>query len=292
VHGGPFANIAHGCNSVVATKMALGHADWVVTEAGFAFDLGAEKFFDIKCRNAGLDTAAVVLVATVRALKRHGGVVKADLGKTDPAAVERGLANLEKHIESVHHFGETVIVALNRFHTDAPEEIAMVRGLCERLGVAFAESDHFARGGEGAQELARTVMAHAKPAGAKPFTPLYDLSDPVKTKLEKIATKMYGARGVVFAAAAEKDLKTIDKLGFAGLPICMAKTQSSLSDNAALINRPRDFDVTVRGIVIAAGAGYLVPLLGEMVRMPGLGASPQALRMDFVDGKVVGLLGG
>ncbi len=291
VHGGPFANIAHGCNSVVATKMALAHADWVITEAGFAFDLGAEKFFDIKCRSAGLDTAAVVLVATIRALKRHGGIAKADLGKTDPAAVERGLANLEKHIESVHAFGEKAIVALNRFGTDTPEEIATVEALCRRLGVAFAASDHFARGGEGAKGLAEAVMANAK-RGGPPYRPLYELSDPVKVKLEKIATQMYGARGVVYTAAAEKDLKTVERLGFSGLPLCVAKTQSSLSDNATLVNRPRDFDVTVRNVVIAAGAGYLVPLLGEMVRMPGLGASPQALRMDLVDGKVVGLLGG
>ncbi|MEO8503745.1 MAG: formate--tetrahydrofolate ligase [Acidobacteriota bacterium] len=291
VHGGPFANIAHGCNSVLATRMALAHADWAVTEAGFAFDLGAEKFFDIKCRGAGLDTAAVVLVATVRALKRHGGVAKADLGKEDPAAVERGLANLEKHIESVRAFEETAIVALNKFHTDTAEEIAMVRGLCERLGVPFAEADHFARGGAGAVDLARTVMEHAEKV-SKPFRPLYELADPVKTKLENIATRMYGARKVLYTAAAEKDLKTVERLGYSGLPLCVAKTQSSLSDNSSLINRPRDFDVTVRNVVIAAGAGYLVPLLGEMVRMPGLGASPQALRMDLVDGKVVGLLGG
>jgi formate--tetrahydrofolate ligase len=292
VHGGPFANIAHGCNSVVATKMAMAHADWTVTEAGFAFDLGAEKFFDIKCRAAGLDTAAVVLVATVRALKRHGGIAKADLGKTDPDAVVRGLANLEKHIESVRIFGEQPIVALNRFHTDTPEEIAAVEGLCTRLGVPFAASDHFARGGEGARGLAEIVLAHAKPAGGARYRPLYALDEPVKTKIEKIATQMYGARGVAFTASAEKDLKTIDRLGFSALPICVAKTQSSLSDNPALINRPRDFEVTVRNLVIAAGAGYIVPLLGEMVRMPGLGASPQALRMDLVDGKVVGLLGG
>ena len=194
VHGGPFANIAHGCNSVLATRMALWHADWAVTEAGFAFDLGAEKFFDIKCRGAGLDTAAVVLVATVRALKRHGGVAKADLAKEDPAAVERGLANLEKHIESVRAFEETAIVALNKFHTDSAEEIAVVRGLCERLGVPFAEADHFARGGAGAVDLARTVMEHAEKV-SKPFRPLYELSDPVKVKLENIATRMRRPEG-------------------------------------------------------------------------------------------------
>jgi formate--tetrahydrofolate ligase len=296
IHGGPFANIAHGCNSVIATKMALAHADWVVTEAGFAFDLGGEKFFDIKCRTAGLDPAAVVLVATVRALKRHGGVAKEQLAAPDPEAVERGLDNLRKHIESVKTFGKTPVVALNRFGTDSDEEIERVRRACEELGVPFAMADHFARGGEGATELARAVIDAANGGegekAAQPFTPLYTLDEPIKTKIRKIAQGMYGARDVAFTPAAERDLKLIQKLGYEGLPLCVAKTQSSLSDNAKLAGRPKDFEVTVRNFILAAGAGYVVPLLGDIIRMPGLPASPQAVRMDLVDGRVVGLLGG
>jgi formate--tetrahydrofolate ligase len=290
IHGGPFANIAHGCNSVIATKMALSHADWVITEAGFAFDLGGEKFFDIKCRTAGLDPAAVVLVATVRALKRHGGVAKEQLGTTDPAAVERGLDNLRKHIENVRVFGKTPIVALNRFATDAEEEIAAVRRMCKELGVPFAQADHFARGGEGATDLARAVIDAAN-AGSPPFTPLYELREPIKAKMQKIAQTIYGAAKVGYTPAAERDLKMIQKLGYENLPLCVAKTQSSLSDNPKLAGRPQGFEVTVRNLVLAAGAGFVVPLLGDMIRMPGLPASPQAARMDLVDGKVVGMLG-
>jgi len=290
VHGGPFANIAHGCNSVIATKMALAHADWVVTEAGFAFDLGGEKFLDIKCQSAGLDPAAVVLVATIRALKRHGGVAKEALGNPDPGAVERGLDNLRKHIENVQVFGKVPVVALNQFGTDSDEEIETVRRACREMGTAFARADHFARGGEGAEELARAVIESA--GDPRPLKPLYDWSEPFKSKMEKIARTIYGARSVSYAPAAERDLKTIQKLGYEGLPLCVAKTQSSLSDNPKLAGRPRDFDVTVRSIVLAAGAGFLVPLLGDIIRMPGLPASPQAVRMDLVDGKVVGLLGG
>jgi formate--tetrahydrofolate ligase len=290
VHGGPFANIAHGCNSVVATKMALAHADWVVTEAGFAMDLGGEKFFDIKCRTADLDVAAAVVVATVRALKRHGGVDKAGLVAPDPAAVERGMGNLEKHLENVRAFGKTPIVALNRFDTDSPEELDVVRRACGALGVPCAVSEIFARGGEGGIELAETVLANAE-MEPKPFRPLYELSEPVKVKMEKIARQMYGARDVLYTPGAEKDLKMIQKLGAEGLPLCVAKTQSSLSDNPSLVGRPKDFDVTVRNVVLAAGAGYVVPLLGDILRMPGLPATPQAVNMDVVDGKVVGLLG-
>jgi formate--tetrahydrofolate ligase len=290
VHGGPFANIAHGCNSVIATKMAMAHADWVVTEAGFAADLGAEKFFDIKCASAGLDAAAVVLVATVRALKRHGGVGKGDLAVPDPAAVERGLGNLRKHIENIQAFAEIPIVALNRFATDADEEVQVVRRACEELGVPFATGDFFARGGEGAAELAQTVMEHAEKT-PKLFKPLYDWAEPIKTKVEKIARAMYGAREVIWTSPAERDLKTIQKLGYEGLPVCMAKTPTSLSDDPAVVGRPENFEVTVRKLILAAGAGYVVPLLGDIIRMPGLPASPQASRMDLVDGQVTGMLG-
>jgi len=288
VHGGPFANIAHGCNSVIATKMALAHADWVVTEAGFGFDLGAEKFFDIKCRSAGLDTAAVVLVATVRALKRHGGVAQERLAEPDPGAVERGLDNLRKHVENIRVFDELPVVALNRFGADTDEEIAVVRRACDELGVPFAASDHFARGGEGAEELARTVCQHAE-RKSDPFRPLYDLAAPIEEKMETIARRIYGAREVLYTRQAEKDLAQIRRLGYEDLPLCVAKTPTSLSDDPAVAGRPEGFEVTVRGFILAAGAGYVVPLLGEILRMPGLPKSPQAVRMDFRDGEVTGL---
>ncbi|HET9950811.1 MAG TPA: formate--tetrahydrofolate ligase [Candidatus Eisenbacteria bacterium] len=287
VHGGPFANIAHGCNSVVATKLALARADWVVTEAGFGFDLGAEKFFDIKCVSAGLDTAAVVLVATVRALKRHGAASGAPAAP-DPGAVERGLGNLAKHVENIRIFGESPVVALNRFASDTEEEIAVVRGWCDAHGAPFAISDVFARGGEGGTALAEAVMAHAE-RRAKPFTPLYDWGEPIPGKLEKIARAMYGANEVVWSPAARRALVQIESLGFGALPLCVAKTQKSLSDDPQAVGRPEDFEITVRDLLLAAGAGYVVPLLGDIMRMPGLPASPQAERMDLVDGEIRGL---
>jgi len=288
VHGGPFANIAHGCNSVIATKMALAHADWAVTEAGFGFDLGAEKFFDITCVSARLDTAAVVLVATVRALKLHGGAARDALAKPDPGAVERGLGNLVKHVESIRTFCEPPVVALNRFASDTDEEIAIVRRACEALGTPFALSDVFARGGAGGVELAEAVVAHAE-RHSKPFCPLYDWSEPVETKMAKIARAMYGAREVTWSKVAGKDLAMIRRFGYEGLPLCVAKTQKSLSDDPTLLGRPEDFEIHVRGVILAAGAGYLVPLLGDMIRMPGLPARPQAERIDLVDGRVVGM---
>ncbi|MFQ5671399.1 MAG: formate--tetrahydrofolate ligase [Acidobacteriota bacterium] len=290
VHGGPFANIAHGCNSVIATKMALAHSDWTVTEAGFGFDLGAEKFFDIKCVSAGLDTAAVVLVATIRALKRHGGVARKDLLDPDPAAVERGIANLQKHIENIRIFTEVPVVALNHFASDSPEEIEVVRRACESVRAPFAVSHVFERGGEGGLELADTVMEHAEKTSS-PFQPLYDWSEPIKVKMEKIARQMYGARGVTYTRPAEKELQAIQDLGFAGLPLSVAKAATSLSDDPDRSGRPRDFDVVVRGLIVAAGAGFVIPLLGDIMRMPGLPPSPQASRMDLVDGKITGLLG-
>ncbi len=289
VHGGPFANIAHGCNSVMATKMAMAHADWTITEAGFGFDLGAEKFFDIKCGYAGLDTAAVVLVATVRALKRHGGVLKKRLGKPDPAAVERGLANLAKHVENIRHFGESPVVTLNRFATDTDDEIRVVREACEELALPFAVCDGFERGGDGATELAEVVMAQAE-TDSSPFRPLYNWEEPVKAKMNKIASLIYGARGVLWTKAAERDLRLIRKLGYNKLPLCVAKTPVSLSDDPRLLGRPTDFETTVRGLIVSAGAGFLVALLGDIMRMPGLRAMPQANHMDLVDGEVVGLM--
>ncbi|HNX51960.1 MAG TPA: formate--tetrahydrofolate ligase [Thermoanaerobaculaceae bacterium] len=290
VHGGPFANIAHGCNSVLATKMALAHADWVVTEAGFGFDLGAEKFYDIKCQSAGLDTVAVVLVATVRALKLHGGADRSELEIPNPAAVEAGIGNLEKHVESIRTFCEPPVVALNRFPSDSEEEIEVVRQAAERLGAPFAVSEVFARGGDGGVELAEEVIEHAE-RKASHFCPLYEWSEPVKVKMRKIARAMYGARDVAWSKEAERDLALIRKLGYEGLPLCVAKTQKSLSDDPALLGRPEDFEITVREVILAAGAGYLVPLLGDIIRMPGLPPEPQAEKMDLVDGKVVGMLG-
>ncbi len=288
VHGGPFANIAHGCNSVLATRMALHLADWAITEAGFGFDLGAEKFFDIKCAGAGLDTAAVVLVATVRALKLHGGVAPADLGRPDAAAVERGLPNLDKHIENIGVFGEVPIVALNRFAADADEEIAVVQRHCRERSVPFAISDHHARGGRGAVALADVLLQHAE-RRRQPFKPLYDWQQPVPDKILAVARAMYGARGVVFTKPAQRDLEDIHRLGYDGLPICIAKTQNSLSDDPARRGRPTDFDVTVRGIQINAGAGFLVVLTGDIMRMPGLPKKPLAEALDLAGNAIVGL---
>ena len=289
VHGGPFANIAHGCNSVVATKMAMAYADYTVTEAGFGFDLGAEKFFDIKSVSAGLDTAAVVLVASVRALKLHGGSPKDALTRPDPAAVERGLPNLEKHVESIRIFGEGPIVALNRFGTDSDDEVAVVRRECDRLNVPFAVSDVFAKGGEGGIELAEAVVAEAARDPGR-FRPLYEPSDPPKVKLSKIAHAMYGATDVTWSREAENDLAMSRKFGYENLPLCVAKTQKSLSDDPKVVGRPEDFGITVRSVILAAGAGYLVPILGDILRMPGLPAVPAAERINLVDGKVVGLV--
>jgi formate--tetrahydrofolate ligase len=288
VHGGPFANIAHGCNSVVATRMAMHLSDWAITEAGFGFDLGAEKFFDIKLRGAGLDTALVVLVATCRALKMHGGAKKKQLAEPNAEAVAVGLPNLDKHVENIRHFCETPVVALNRFAADTEEEIEVVRRHCEENGVPFAVTDHFARGGEGALDLAKAVMAHAEKSD-RPFCPLYPLEAPVPEKIRTVAQKMYGARDVYFTKSAERDLVDVKRLGFDGLPVCMAKTPSSLSDNPRLRGRPKDFEITVEEIQINAGAGFLVVLTGEIIRMPGLPRHPRAEEVDLVDGEIRGL---
>jgi len=292
VHGGPFANIAHGCNSVIATRMAMHLAEWTITEAGFGFDLGAEKFFDIKCRIANLDPDGVVLVATARALKMHGGKDKANLAEPDPAAVEAGLPNLEKHIESVQKFGKPVVVALNRFGTDTDAEIDVIRKRCEALGAAFEVSDHHARGGEGAEDLARRVIADfggEEKRDSAGLRPLYPLDTGVVDKIKAVARAMYGARDVAFTKAAEKDLREIHRLGYNELPICIAKAPSSLSDDPQLRGRPHDFEVTVRNVVINSGAGFLVVLTGNIMRMPGLPRKPLAESINVVDGTIVGL---
>ncbi|RLC39427.1 MAG: formate--tetrahydrofolate ligase [Candidatus Coatesbacteria bacterium] len=289
IHGGPFANIAQGTNSVVATKMGMSLADWCITEAGFGFDLGAEKFFDIKCVSSGLDPHAVVLVATIRALKMHGGKGYDELTEPDPSAVERGLPNLKKHLENICHFKELAIVALNRFATDSEEEIEVVREFCESNNTPFAVSNGWAEGGRGMIELAEVVREVTK-AENKPFKPMYDWGDRVEDKIFSVANKIYGAEAVDYTATAKKDLARIYELGFDKLPVCIAKTHKSLSDNPHLLGRPKDFLVTVREIIINSGAGFLVPLTGDIIRMPGLPAVPRATVIDIDDdGNIVGL---
>jgi formate--tetrahydrofolate ligase len=289
VHGGPFANIAHGCNSVLATKMAMAMADYTVTEAGFAFDLGGEKFFDLKCRSADLNPAAVVIVATIRALKMHGGLPLEALTTSDPKAVERGLENLAAHLDSAAHFGKPTVVAINRFASDTPDELAVVHRYCQGRDVPSATANVFADGGAGATELAEAVVAAcARPE--TPYQPLYPLDWTAEKKIERIARVMYGAVGVSILPAAEAKLRKSRRLGYGELPICMAKTQDSLSDNPKLRGRPRGFTLTVRDVEIAAGAGFLVALTGEIVRMPGLPGRPAAERIDVDDhGRIVGL---
>ncbi len=288
MHGGPFANIAHGCNSVFATRMAMQFADWTVTEAGFGFDLGAEKFFHIKCRSAGLDPDAVVVVTTVRALKLHGGKSKEELDQPDTEAVRAGLENLDKHIESVSHFNKHPVVALNRFVHDTDDEIRIIRERAEAHGVSFAESRHFSEGSKGAQELAHVVMRSV--AENKPYSPLYNLDDTVYEKVHKVCKDMYGADDVAFSKDAELDLNMITSLGLDKLPVCIAKAPSSLSDDPTLHGRPRDFEVTVRNIQVSAGAGFLIILTGKVMRMPGLPKRPKAEHIELLpDGTVIGV---
>ena len=282
LHGGPFANIAHGCNSVLATRMALAHADFAVTEAGFAFDLGGEKFMHIKCRQAGLAPAAIVIVATIRALKMHGGVALDQLTQTDPAALSRGLENLAAHLDSAAQFQRPVIVAINRFHTDDDAEIALVHEFCAARGVPSATADVFAHGGDGAVQLAEKVLA-ALPQESQPLPFLYQPDDSVETKLTAIATKIYGADGVVLTDEAKAKLALLARNGFDKLPLCMAKTQDSLSDDAKKRGRPRGFTITVRDFEIANGAGFLVALTGTMMRMPALPKVPAAERIQVTD---------
>jgi formate--tetrahydrofolate ligase len=288
IHGGPFANIAHGCNSVMASKFALKLADILVTEAGFGADLGAEKFIDIKCRFAGLKPDAVVLVTTVRALKSHGGVAKADLGQLNMAALEKGLANLTKHIENVGKFGLPAVVAINAFPTDTPAELAFVEEKCTALGAEVALSEVWAKGGAGGEALARKLLtAMEKP---NKFRFLYDEKLPIKNKIDIIAREIYGADGVSYTPAADKTIQELTAMGFDKTPVCMAKTQYSLSDDAAKLGRPTGFAVTVREVRVSAGAGFLVAITGEIMTMPGLPKKPAAEAMDIDNsGKIVGL---
>ena len=289
VHGGPFANIAHGCNSIRATKAALKMADYVITEAGFGADLGAEKFFDIKCRIGGLKPDAAVLVATVRALKYNGGVAKADLGKENMEALQKGISNLEKHMENLQKYGVPVVVTLNSFLTDTEEEISFIREFCEKRGCEFALSQVWEKGGEGGIALAQKVLETLENKESH-FHVLYEDSLSLKDKIETVAKEIYGASGVSYSPAAEKQMKQLENLGFGVLPVCMAKTQYSLSDDPELLGRPRGFTMNVREMYVSAGAGFVVVLTGAVMTMPGLPKEPAALRIDVNrDGVITGL---
>lgn len=289
IHGGPFANIAQGTNTILATRMAMSLSDYAVTEAGFAFELGGEKFLDIKCRQASISPKAVVLVATIRALKYHGGVPVAELGNSNLEALELGTANLDKHIENIRRFNLTPVVAVNRFISDTPEEIDLLFRHCEKLGVRIALCDVWAKGGAGGEELARKVIevVESEPA---PYIPLYSLNLPIEEKIGIIARDIYGADEVEYTAKARNDLKRIQSLGWEKLPVCIAKTQKSLSDDPKRIGRPTGFPITIREIELAAGAGFVIPIAGDMMRMPGLPENPSSEQMDInSEGNISGL---
>lgn len=289
MHGGPFANIAHGCNSAVATKLALKLSDYVITEAGFGADLGAEKFFNIKCRSAGLTPSATVLVATIRALKHNGGVSKANLPQENLPALREGISNLEKHIENIRKFGVPVLVALNRFGTDTEAEIKFVVDYCSNLGVDVAISEVFEKGGEGGIELAQKLCRLIETTPSD-FKFLYDVNLPIKQKIEIINREIYGGGQVIYTDSAEKAIKQIEAINMDKIPVCMAKTQYSLSDNPALLGRPAGFDLTVRDVRVSAGAGFVVALTGDIMTMPGLPKKPAANQIDIsIDGTITGL---
>lgn len=289
VHCGPFANIAHGCNSVVATKMALTLGDYAITEAGFGADLGAEKFYDIKCRTAGLQPALTVLVVTLQALKMHGGVAYQDIKEPNIEAVKQGFWNLDKHVENIKRFGQKIVVAFNRYNNDTEEEIEAVRAHCQELGVGFAVNNAFAEGGKGAEELANTVVRTIEDTPSPKLQYLYKDDDSVKDKIEAVAKKIYGAGSVSFARKAETQLKHIYDLGLSGLPVCVAKTQYSFSVDPKAYGKTDGFHLDVADIVINSGSGMIVAIAGSILRMPGLPATPQANNIDIVDGKIVGL---
>ena len=289
MHGGPFANIAHGCNSVTATKLALKLADYCITEAGFGADLGAEKFLDIKCRYAGLEPECIVVVATIRALKYNGGVARADLQEENVEALKKGIVNLKTHIENMRKYNVPVVVAINKFHTDTDAEIAYIKEFCEEMKVPVSLAEVFAKGGEGGMDLAEKVCAVID-EGKADFHPLYDEKLSIKEKLNTIAKEIYRADGVIFTAAAEKAIKDIENLGKDKLPICVAKTQYSLSDDPTKLGKPENFTMTVREVKLSAGAGFIVCLTGDIMTMPGLPKVPAAYKIDVdADGKIDGL---
>lgn len=288
MHGGPFANIAHGCNSVRATKLALKLADYCITEAGFGSDLGAEKFLDIKCRMAGLAPSCIVVVATVRALKYNGGVPKADLATENVPALEKGIVNLKAHVENMHKFGVPVVVAINRFHTDTDAELKVIDDCCKELGVSYALSEVFGKGGEGGIDLAKTICDVIDQSDTScHFAPIYPIEDTVEEKINAIATKIYGAEGVSYTNQALKSLKEIKALGGDKLPVCIAKTQYSLSDNAALLGRPTGFTISIRDLKLSNGAGFVVAYAGDIMTMPGLPKVPAAEKIDVDENNVI-----
>ena len=289
VHGGPFANIAHGCNSIIATKTALTYGDYVITEAGFGADLGAEKFFDIKCRKAGLAPALTVLVVTTGGLKLHGGVPEAELSKPNREALARGFKNMDKHIENMRAFGQTTLVVLNKYDYDTEDEIEYLCAYCRNTGVPFAVNSAFSDGGAGAADFARTVVGLIETEPSKPLVFTYQDNDGVKTKIEKICKQVYGAKAVTYHTDAEKTLKRISTWGVESYPVCVAKTQYSFSDDPKKLGVPEQFDMTVREIIVNNGAEMIVAVMGDMMRMPGLPKDPQALRIDLVNGYIDGL---
>lgn len=289
VHGGPFANIAHGCNTVIATRTAMTFGDYVITEAGFAADLGAEKFYDIKCRKAGLNPKLTVLVATTQGLKMHGGVPVEDIKKPNAAGLQEGFKNMDKHISNLQKFGQSVVVCFNRYAFDTDEEMNIVREHCAKLGVAFAENNAFMEGGAGAVELANVVVDTIANKPSKPVQFMYEDGAAIKEKVESVAKNIYGAAHITYTAAATKKIKDIEALGYAGFPVCIAKTQYSFSDDANLYGVPEDFEFTIRDFVINAGAEMIVAIAGDIMRMPGLPKSPQAERIDIVNGEITGL---
>jgi len=289
IHGGPFANIAHGCNSVVATKTALKLAEYVVTEAGFGADLGAEKFFDIKCRQAGLEPSVAVIVATIRALKKHGGVGKNELNLENFDALRLGFENLRTHVENVRKFGVPAVVAVNEFPTDTQQEVELLKKMCAEIDVPVVLTQVWAHGGDGAVELAKTVVALAE-SGVANFKPLYELDQPIIKKIEKIAKEIYRADGVEFSAKAIKNIMKFEEDGLGGLPICMAKTQYSLSDDPERFGAPRGFKISINDVKVSAGAGFIIAMAGDIMRMPGLPKVPSANRIDILpDGEIIGL---
>ena len=287
VHGGPFANIAHGCNSILATQMALTYGDYVITEAGFGADLGAEKFFNIKCRKAGLSPKLTVIVATAQSLKLHGGVPEKEIKEPNIEGLKNGFTNLDKHIENMKSFGQQVIVTFNRFATDTDEEIALVAEHCKEKGVGFAMNNVFSEGGEGGTELARLVVDTIENHPSAPLQYTYDLNDPIRTKVQKVAQKIYGASSIVYTTLADKKLRQIESLGISHYPICIAKTQYSFSSDPKAYGVAKDFELKVRDVIINNGAEMIVVVMGEIMRMPGLPKEPQARKIDIVDGMIV-----
>lgn len=289
VHGGPFANIAHGCNTAIATRTAMTFGDYVVTEAGFGADLGAEKFLDIKCRKSGLQPKLTVLVATTQGLKMHGGVAESEIKKPNAEGLTLGFKNLDKHVRNLQKFGQTVVVCFNRYAFDTDEEMALVRKHCDELGVGFAENNAFCEGGNGAIELAQLVVDTIAEKPSKPLKFMYEDNQTIKEKVEAVAKNIYGASNVIYLPAAKKKLQRIEDLGISHYPVCIAKTQYSFSDNPKLYGVPEDFEFTIRDFVINTGAEMIVAIAGEIMRMPGLPKEPQAKKIDIIDGQIVGL---